>query len=276
MSLQQASRTVFGTAYMRAAHQLFDPPPRILDDSVILKLLDQHTVDRISRNFQDYQTPERRALRAHVALRSRVAEDRLASAAQRGITQYVILGAGLDTFAFRQPEWARPLRIIEVDHPGTQTAKQKLLTTSGLPVPGNVSFAAINFECETLHDVLMRYQVSLEQRAFFSWLGVTMYLNENTIDSILNFIAAFPQENEVVLSFARADGPPSPFEVRAEELGEKWLSRFTPETMEAKLRSSGFQSVEFLSARDAENLYFKNLNASLPVPQRTKIVIARV
>ena len=273
---EQVSRTAFGTAYMRASHLLLDPPPHILDDSVILKLLGQQAADRIIQSAQEYQTPERRGLRSHVVLRSRAAEDRLAAAVQRGITQYVILGAGLDTFAYRQPAWARSLRIVEVDHAGTQTAKRGLIKKAELPVPENVVFAAVNFEYESLQVGLKRYQVSLEQPTFFSRLGVTMYLNEQAIDATLHSIASFPQGSEVVLTFARADGPPSPFDRKSEELGEKWLSYFTRETMDAKLHSSGFHSVEFLEASDAAARYFTGEHTSLRAPKHTNIVFAQV
>jgi methyltransferase (TIGR00027 family) len=101
MSDRHASRTALGTAYLRAAHQLFDAPPRILEDPLAVVLLGPAAVQRINETAESYQTPERRALRAHVVLRSRFAEDRLAAAVRRGVTQYVILGAGFATFALR-------------------------------------------------------------------------------------------------------------------------------------------------------------------------------
>ncbi len=276
MSDRQTSRTAFGTAYMRAAHQLLDAPPRILDDPIIVTLLGSQAIERISTNPETYQTPEQRGLRSHVVLRSRFAEDRLAVAVQRGVTQYVILGAGLDTFALRQPSWAERLRIFEVDHAGTQDAKKGLLKLAGIHIPGNVAFAAVDFEHETLRDGLVRHKVALEHATFFSWLGVTMYLNDAAIDSVLRIIAQFPAGSEVVLTFARADGPPSPFESKSAEVGEQWLSHFTPETMEATLRACGFSNVEFLLPQEAEARYFRGSGSRLPVPRRTTIVSGRV
>jgi O-methyltransferase involved in polyketide biosynthesis len=86
--------------------------------------------------------PAWRALRAHVVLRSRFAEDRLAAAVHRGVTQYILFGAGFDTFALRQPVWALPLRILEVDHEGTQTMKRPLLAAADLVMPKNASLEA--------------------------------------------------------------------------------------------------------------------------------------
>ena len=261
---------------MRAAHQLLDAPPRILDDPIVVTLLGPHMVERITQAPEAYQTPERQALRAHVVLRSRFAEDRLALAVKRGVTQYVILGAGLDTFALRQPAWAQQLRIIEVDHSGTQETKRGLLKVAGLALPENITLAAIDFEHETLREGLVRHSVSFDQPTFFSWLGVTMYLKESAIDSVLHTIAEFPEATEVVLTFARADGPPSPFDNRSAELGEQWLSYFTPATMEAKLHNSGFSNVEFMSTDEAKTKYFHNSGGSLAVPRRTNIVTAQV
>jgi methyltransferase (TIGR00027 family) len=135
----KVSCTAIGTAYLRAAHQVFEARPRIFDDPVALSMLGPTALKRIKDRAAHYQTPEMRALRARVVLRSRFAEDRLAAAVLRGVTQYVILGAGCDTFALRQPPWARPLRIFEVDHPRTQEGKRSRLSAAGLTIPENVA-----------------------------------------------------------------------------------------------------------------------------------------
>jgi methyltransferase (TIGR00027 family) len=178
----KASHTAVGTAHLRAAHQMFETPPRILDDPVASPLLGPLALQRIKDTADHYRTPEKLALRAHVVLRSRFAEDRLAAAVLRGITQYVILGAGFDTFALRQPAWAQTLQIFKVDHPGTQAMKRSHLAAAGLAMPKNAAFAGIDFEHETLHAALLRHHVRMDEPTFFSWLGVTMYLKENAID----------------------------------------------------------------------------------------------
>jgi len=275
MSDRNVSRTALGTAYMRAVHQLIDAPPRILDDPLVVRLLGPAAVQRINTTVESYQTSEHRFLRAHVVLRSRFAEDRLAAAVRRGVTQYIILGAGFDTFALRQPDWARPLRILEVDHAGTQAMKRTQLDAAGLDLPKNAAFAAIDLEHESLRDGLLRYQVSLEKPTFFSWLGVTMYINENAIDAVLQSMAEFPEGSETVLTFAPPPGEsPSPFDQRAAQLGEPWVSYFTPEALEAKLRGAGFLNLEFLSPEEAEVRYFRDRPHDLPAPRRTNIVCA--
>jgi methyltransferase (TIGR00027 family) len=260
---------------MRAAHQLLDAPPRILEDPLAVRLLGPTAVQRINATMERYQTPERRALRAHVVLRSRFAEDQLAVAVHRGVTQYILLGAGFETFALRQPVWALPLRILEVDHEGTQTLKRTQLAAAGLTMPENATFATIDFEHETLRDGLLRYQVSLDEPTFFAWLGVTMYLKEDAIDAVLRSVAAFPAGSEITLTYAPPLGDsPSPFDRRAASLGESWVSYFTADALEAKLRGVGFSNVEFLSPAEAEARYFRDRPHDLPVPTRTHIVWA--
>ncbi len=119
MSDRNASSTALGTLYMRAVHQLLDAQSLILDDPAALTLLGEDTIRQIKKNQKHHRTLEARALRTHVVLRSRFTEDRLAEAVDRGIMQYVILGAGFDTFAFRQPLWAWNLKIFEIDQPAT-------------------------------------------------------------------------------------------------------------------------------------------------------------
>jgi methyltransferase (TIGR00027 family) len=269
------SRTAIGTAYLRAAHQLFESQSLILYDPVILALLGPVALQRIRDSAERYQTPAWRALRAHVALRSRFAEDRLAAAALRGMTQYVILGAGFDTFALRQPSWAKALRILEVDHPGTQDWKRSLLAAAGVAMPQNASFAAIDFERESLRASLLRHHMAMDQPTFFSWLGVTMYLKEDAIDDVLRAVAAFPAGSEIVLSFAPPTGDaPSPFAERAASLGETWLSYFEPDAIEAKLTGAGFSNVAFLSPAEAGARYFRQRPGELPVPRRINILSA--
>jgi methyltransferase (TIGR00027 family) len=273
MSQKTASRTALATAYMRAAHQLLDPPPRVLDDPTALAVLGPGAEQMIRDSVALAQTPETRALRAHMVLRSRFAEDRLAAAVGRGVTQYVILGAGFDTFAVRQPAWARNLRILEVDHAGTQEQKRSHLAAAGLAVPPNAGFATIDFERESLRDGLMRHAIAPTERTFFSWLGVTMYLREDAIDAVLRSVAEFPAGSEIVLTFASADNMPQGVAERAAQAGEPWLSFFEPEQMQDKLRAAGFINVELLLPLVAKSRYF-DAPSSLPAPVRTTIVAA--
>ncbi|HXD50070.1 MAG TPA: class I SAM-dependent methyltransferase [Gemmatimonadaceae bacterium] len=275
-----ASRTARGVALLRAAHQLLDASPRILDDPVILRLIGDSGVREIEAATTRYQDPGARALRAHVVLRSRFAEDRLSAAVTRGVSQYVVLGAGLDTFAYRQPDWARPLHIIEVDQSATQAEKRDLLAAAGVAIPDNVTLAPVDFERESLHDALERQGMDGDERVFFSWLGVTMYLRESAVDDVLRTVATCAPGTEIVFTFAQppdrretADGRPTLAELAA-RAGEPWVSYFEPQALERKLRSFGFSRVEFLTPSDAAARYFSSRADALPPPRRTTIVSA--
>src|SRR5262249_22320665 len=157
---------------LRAVHQLIDGQPKILDDAAVIPLLGSTIIDRVMSDPARLETPGARALRSHVVLRSRYAEDRLASAVERDVRQFLVLGAGFDTFAYRQPEWARDLQIFEVDQPASQQAKRARLEASGLAIPSNLTFVVADFEHRTLHDILVDGGVDITKPAFISWLGV--------------------------------------------------------------------------------------------------------
>lgn len=270
------SHTAQATAWLRAAHQLFEVPPRVLEDPLALRLLGAAAEIQIRESTAHYSTPAARALRAHVVLRARFAEDRLEEAVRRGVTQYVLLGAGFDTFSLRQPAWAAPLRIVEVDHAGTQGLKRARLAEAGLTPPGNVSFAQIDFERESLHEGLARQGVSLDEPSFFSWLGVTMYLKDSAIDAVLASIARFPSGSEVVLTFlqpSQAGSAAAELAEQVAQIGEPFVSRFTPQAMAQKLSTAGFARVHLLDAAEAVARYFAR-PSGLPLPHKTQIAWA--
>jgi len=267
---------------LRAAHQILDAHPLLLDDPIAVQLLGKEAEQRIREGVERYLAPEGLALRSHVVLRSRYAEDRLSSSLQRGVSQYVIVGAGFDTFALRQPEWAAPLRIIEIDHAATQAIKRSCIAASGLKHPGNVVLADIDLERESLLDGMLRHGVVLSRPTFFSWLGVTMYLTEVAINETLRIMAAFPAGSEVVLSFLqpatidteRALAARSRLTKLVADSGEPFTSYFDEQTMETKLRQVGFVSVEFLTSEIALSRYFQHSSTALPPPRRVGIVAA--
>jgi methyltransferase (TIGR00027 family) len=217
------SRTAAGVAWLRAAHQTLDDPPRILDDPAIVALLGPTAAERLRAEWARAQTPGTRALRAHVVLRSRFAEDRLALAVARGVRQYIVPGAGYDTFIVRQPAWAHDLRIVEVDQPGTQAEKRARLAAAGLDVPDNVVFADVDFEHETLTDGLARHRIALDTPTFFSWLGVTMYLSEPAVDAVLRTVARCPAGSEIVFTFVQPRGRETPSR-ESHHRGRHWPS----------------------------------------------------
>jgi len=276
-----ASKTALGTAIMRAAHQLLDDRPLLFEDPVALAILGAQITETIRAHAARYQEPVNRAMRAHVCLRSRYTEDKLAQAAAAGISRYVLVGAGFDTFILRQPDWARTLQIIEVDHPATQAAKREMIDKAGFRVPGNVIFVATDFTRETLGESLARHGIGIDRPAYFSWLGVSMYLEESAIETSLQAMSAFGPGSEVTLTFRQPPGP-DPYAAaitaklakRVENAGEAFISSFTPAAMEEKLLQCGYTNVVFLEPEKAEELYFTPPRHDLPAPTRTSIVFA--
>lgn len=274
------SRTAAGVAWLRAVHQLIDGTPKILDDPAVVALLGPDGAERVLAERDRAQSRGARALRSHVVLRSRWAEDRLRAAVERGVRRYLVLGAGYDTFVVRQPEWARELRVVEIDRGAIQKAKRARLVQVGLVPPPNAAFLEVDFERETLARALKRARLGPDTPTFFSWLGVTMYLTEPAIDAVLRTIASYPTPSEIVFSFAQPADRETPRDTptlaeRAASVGEPWLSYFTPEQIEQKLRGFGFACVEFLTP-EAAACYFAGRDDGLPPPRRTSLVAARV
>ncbi len=271
-----ASRTALGVAYMRAAHQLLDGEPRLFPDPIALPLLGPDAAERIRDSLDRHQTPFWRGMRSHVCLRSRFAEDKLAEA--QGTNWYVLVGAGYDTFAFRQPDWARRVRIVEVDHPATQAAKQEMLRVAGIETPENLTFVAADFTCETLLDMLDPLQIAPDDSVYFSWLGVTMYLEPAAVDATLAAMAATARNVRICLSFKQPTNESISQDVRFAEavasIGEPFLSLFTPEEMADKLAAHGFRAQEFLTADIARSRYFTPPRRGIPAPHHTTIVWA--
>lgn len=278
-----ASKTALATAYIRAAHQIIDHKPCILEDPLALQILGDGARQRIEDNREKYQGREALSLRSHVVIRSRFAEDRLAEAISRGVTQYVLLGAGFDTFAYRQPAWASGLRIVEIDHPLSQQAKRERLAKAGIEIPPNVELADIDFEHETLDEGFKRHGVSILEPTYFSWLGVTVYLTEDAVEDVFRELARFPVGSEVVFTFSQPREPtllsklglhtPSLANVAA-KAGEPWLTFYECQTLEMILRDVGFTDVYFLTPAESGRLYMDCRSGDLPVPKRTSIASA--
>ena len=282
MTERKASDTAQGVAVLRAFHQLIDGEPKIVDDPIIVRLLDEATLLRIQEHPEEYQVPHRRALLSNVLIRSRFAEDHLTDAVARGIKQFVILGAGMDTFAYRQPAWADGLPIFELDHPASQSVKRRKLEAAGIPTPPNLEYVEVDFENTSLPSALVRSHFNLRAPAFFSCLGVLMYLTEKAVDAILQFVASMPRSSEMVFSFANkgsasdVPNPPSIIERNAEALGEPWLTKFQPDTLAEKLRNLGFSDIQFLTPAMIAEQYIHDRQDGLVAPKRASIVSAKV
>jgi methyltransferase (TIGR00027 family) len=153
--------------------KVVDRPPRILDDPIAPALFGE-AAGHLAERGPELTSDGALALWAQVLLRSRFAEDQPVAVMTRGVRQYGILGAGFDTFGYRQqPSWARTLRIVEVDQPASQQDKRRWLADAGIVPPGNLTFAAVHFEAESLVDELAGKGVDVSILTFFSWLGGT-------------------------------------------------------------------------------------------------------
>jgi methyltransferase (TIGR00027 family) len=188
------SGTAWGAAIVRALHQILDDEPRVLDDPIAARIL--------SDEFDRYKTivrffPFSARVRANFVMRSRYAEDCLAESLRDGVGQYVLLGAGLDTFPYRQPAWASSLRIFEVDYPDTQSWKRGKLGAAEISIPANVAFAPVDFERVSLQEGLAAAGLDFKVPTFFSSLGVTQYVTADAFDRTLKFVLSLPHANEI-------------------------------------------------------------------------------
>ena len=282
MREDRSSDTALGVTTIRAVHQLIDELPHLLEDPVSLLLLGEDAVRQIREMPQQHQSTASRALRSHVVLRSRYAEDELLRAARSGIGQFINLGAGYDTFSCRQPGWARTLTIVEVDHPATQSAKIELIKEKGIETPGNVEFVPLDLESGDLLESLARTSLNLALPTFVACLGVLAYLRPETVSKTFMSIAGMAKGSEFVFAFAphQADTRRGTREFvttaeKAAAHGEPWLTRFEVEDLNLELAKSGFATVSFLDPTEAEERYYKG-RRDLPAPGRTRICRAAV
>ncbi len=201
MERLQPSRTALRVALRRAAHQIYDSQPLVFDDPFAVPLLGATYRDELRRTPQRADRPHSIGLRAWLVARSRFAEDSLAAAVTAGVTQYVVLGAGLDTFGLRNPHPL--LRVFEVDHPATQMWKQTLLAAGRLELPPSVHLIPVDFERDRLGDALRAGGFQAGVQTMFSWLGVVPYLTLAGFRATLRLIAASPPGSEVVLDYGQ-------------------------------------------------------------------------
>jgi methyltransferase (TIGR00027 family) len=259
MESGKASKTALGVAIRRAAHQLADRPP-VLDDPIAVRLVGGEFADKIQRAMH----PVGRDARAYMAVRSRYVEEQLAEFVARGGRQYVVLGAGLDTFAYRNP--FPDLRVMEADLAASQKAKRRMLARAGIAAPESLTYATLDLEHHTLAEDLVRAGLDAREPAFFGWMGVAPYLTLEAFRATMRTIAELPAGSGVGFDYAVAPETLSAvgrvaFERVAERVaaaGEPFRLFFTPETMEAELRLAGFTRFEQLDYEQLNQRYFRD------------------
>ena len=257
MRAGKASRTALRVAIRRAAHQLTDHPP-VLDDPIAVRLIG----NEYARDMERAQHRVARDFRAYMAARSRYAEDHLAAAVRAGVGQYVVLGAGLDTFAYRNP--FPGLRVYEVDFPATQEWKRALLAEAGIAEPANLTYVPLDFEHRTLAEGLAGAGFDAARPAFFGWLGVVPYLTHAAFRATLDAIAALPAGTGVTFDYALEPETLTAarraiFERLSRRLidaGEPLRLFFNPDALEQELRGAGFARWEQADTERLNELYF--------------------
>jgi len=267
----------------RAAHQLLDRPP-IFSDPFALRIVgaEAETELRAGRDWHGYGAV---SLRAFIAARSRFAEDSFAAAIARGVDQYVLLGAGLDTFAYRTGANYPDITVFEIDHPATQGWKRARLEEAGIAAPPNLTFAPVDFECETLAEGLARTRYDAARPGFFVWLGVTPYLSRDAIFATLKFVAtANARGSEVVFDYAEPASERDPVRrarfdmlaARVAAAGEPFRSFFQAPQMAVELRDVGFSEIEDLDATALNRRYFDGRADGLKIGGGGHVLRARV
>jgi methyltransferase (TIGR00027 family) len=274
MKEDKPSVTAERVAALRAAHQLFDEP-KVFDDPLALPILGPDAKRGLELWRAFARGPAISGLRAWIAVRSRVAEEGLARARERGTSQYVVLGAGLDTFAYRQPRDGPPLDVFEVDHPATQSWKQRRLREASIRVPPSTHFVATDFESDGLGRALEAAGFRTNAPAFFSWLGVTMYLTRPAILSTIDLLGSTVPGGGVVLDYFDQDAP-RPLERVARGVlasrvalsGEAFRSYFPLGELAGELRDRGFRDIREVGPDEVNERYFAGRADRLQVVSR--------
>lgn len=279
MKDDRPSETAMRSAMRRAAHQVWDKPV-VLQDPVALKIVGPEEEAKLRRGPTDNAIE--RTIRAMMVARSRAAEDALAEAVAHGVRQYVVLGAGLDTFAYRNP-WP-DLQVFEVDHPASQTYKKAQLARNGIAVPANCTFTPVDFMRQTPAGELPKAGWDASRPTFFSWLGVTPYLTREAVLATLSFVASCPKGSGIVFDVST---PASQVSLRDKVVrmwtvmrnaarGEPTVTRFDAEELASAAAKLGFAATGVLDTSAINARYFAGRTDGLVMSRRSALINASV
>jgi methyltransferase (TIGR00027 family) len=294
-------------ASQRAAHQMFDNP-KIFEDPLALRIIGAEADSKLRLSLAQFQNLLERELRAYMVVRNRYAEDELARSVQKGVRQYVILGAGLDTFAYRNP--FPQLRVFEVDHPATQAWKRSCLEKAAIPIPASVTYVSVDFERQMMTDALRQSGFKSDELTFISCLGVVRYLSRETLISVLTSIVssmrtgsevvfdfgsppsllqvlrgrALPGGTEVIFNSSSFPSLPQRLRKLAYQMIVNWTFRnngFRPTYLAVApltrdLKRIGFADVQLFGPREMTARYCKNRTDGLQIQNSRHLVKARV
>jgi methyltransferase (TIGR00027 family) len=239
--------------------------PLVLEDPIAVQLVGRG----FARDLERAMHPVARDFRLYMSARSRYAEDRLSGAVAKGVAQYVVLGAGLDTFAYRNP--FPSLRVFEVDFPATQQWKREMLADAAIEIPESLTLVPLDFEHKTLAEGLAEAGFEANSSAFFSWLGVVPYLTLDAFRSTLGAIGKLPAGTAVSFDYAF---PPETLSLKRRRVfntlskrvaaaGEPLRLFFTPDKMDEELHSAGFKRIEQVDSDRLNDLYFHDRSDGL-------------
>jgi methyltransferase (TIGR00027 family) len=272
------SSTAMLTAMLRAAHLLWDDHPKIFEDTFALALagcaneaalrerLDARSAELAARGGRDLAQAALQLLRSQMVGRSRYVEDELTKALKRGVAQYVILGAGLDSFVYRRPDLANVLGVFEVDHPATQAWKRTRLQELSVATPPNLVFVPLDFQKQSLSESLRISGYRLDAAGFFSWLGVTQYLTPAAIFDTLRTVASMAPGTEIISTYLLPAAMLDDRRRRILELvmnlaatrSEPMITFFEPAEFVEQVWKLGFAEVWDIGPEEAHARYFAN------------------
>lgn len=276
------SFTAIHVAATRAAHMRLDAEPHLLDDHPALDLLGEE-YEALVDQLNDDAHWVLRENRLFIPLRARWTEDRLQSAFAAGVRQYVILGAGLDSFAFRQPSGLESLSIIEIDHPATQSWKRDRIDRLGWPLPSNVQLIACDFEKTSMIEALDLARFDRSTPAFVSWMGVTYYLERSLSKAALaDLNSVLAPGSQVAFDFLRPYGDLAPRYRELEALsgqylkskGEPHVNKLRDADVEDDVASAGFPRTELETLESLRERYGALIPPSIPLSERFGLAAA--
>jgi methyltransferase (TIGR00027 family) len=304
MKVDRASVTALATSLIRAVHTRCDTPTIMVDPYAERLVTDAERsvlLDQLARMLKPERQEEIRAITdraqaldvtvranpayAAVLVRARYTEDLLAAAVGRGVRQYVLIGAGMDTFAFRRRELAGRLQVFEIDHPATQAMKRQRLNDAGLEPPSNLHFVAADLETESVAEALSRAPYTPSEPGFFAALGVTHYLTREANLDLLRAIGRYAAPgSEVVFDYLdrdaftpdRASDDAKRLAAERAKSDEPWVSGFDPQRLAADLSSTGLALIEDLGAEAVQARYCAGRADGLCVTAHVHLAHARI
>ena len=289
------SQTALMVAVLRAHHCHFAPEPKILKDTTALPLSGMADLDAVKdykngvieffSGLSSRETAESfvQQISDSVCMRSRLVEERLTKARKQGLEQLVILGAGLDSTAYRFTEQLNGLPVFEIDHPATQHWKKTRLTECNINLPDNLKFVGFDFENQTLAEALEAGGVHSNAVTMFTWLGVQMYLTPATVQATLAVLGKFPPGSQLIMDFAMPDAthpdeqlqdPVGELNRVVSEMGEPFESTYTEQELETCLKEAGFSDVSFYTVERILDSFLNGNRDICSVPDEACFLLA--